>query len=154
MVKKRLIISPHGDDTDSAGASVAGPRPSERDKQEILQCVAGSRRVRVGISKVTYGRHLVGGFRIIHNIEEIKRHLSGWRVSSECDPSNQTPVVTATRNCLYFVSLPLVSFRTQPTDDTRLAATAVSVSASQSSATAASGRYAWLIRFHLSVRNR
>ena len=38
----------HGDDTDSDGASLAGPQPYEGDKQEFPRCVAGSLRVRVG----------------------------------------------------------------------------------------------------------
>jgi hypothetical protein len=38
----------HGDDTDSDGASLAGPQPYEGDKREFPRCVAGSLRVRVG----------------------------------------------------------------------------------------------------------
>ena len=34
--------SSHGDDTDSDGASLAGPQPYEGDKQEFPRCVAGS----------------------------------------------------------------------------------------------------------------
>ena len=31
----------HGDDTDSDGASLTGPQPSEGDKREFPRCVAG-----------------------------------------------------------------------------------------------------------------
>jgi hypothetical protein len=38
----------HGDDTESDGASLAGPQPYEGDKREFPRRVAGSLRVRVG----------------------------------------------------------------------------------------------------------
>ena len=41
----------HGNDTDSDGASLAGPQPYEGDKREFPRCVAGSLRVRVGTKR-------------------------------------------------------------------------------------------------------
>jgi len=38
----------HGDDMESDGAALAGPRPYEGDKSKFPRCVAGSRRVRGG----------------------------------------------------------------------------------------------------------
>ncbi len=44
----RTSSGSHGDDTDSDGASLAGPQPYQGDKRELPQCVTGSLQVRGG----------------------------------------------------------------------------------------------------------
>jgi len=65
-----------GDDTESDGASVAGPQPYEGDKREFPRCAVGSSRVRVGTEErrpPTSGSRIPpssdggGGQRITHS---------------------------------------------------------------------------------------
>ena len=61
----------HGDDTDSDGASLAGPQPYGGDKQKFPRCVAGSLRVWVGSSNATLGGNPIVGFHVPQGVEEV-----------------------------------------------------------------------------------